>query len=146
MNNMSSVRFLMVLAVAGLLHGCASDSPVDQADRILKQERSNQQASVSLEEVRGEDGIRVIGYLEKVERTSDTSTDRRHLFYVYNENYGEVIEGMILDSGRAYRRSSGDSLEEIGFTGVYDGVREILSYDGSIQFYRNGRRISRGSE
>jgi hypothetical protein len=146
MNKNRSVAFLMVLFSIGLLYGCATESPVERADRLLKQEQSGQQTSVSLEEIRGEDGVRVIGYLEKVKVSPDTSSDSRHLFYVYDDEYGEVIEGMILDNGMSYRRTGGDSLEQIGFTGVSDGVRHILAYEGPVQFYRNGRLITRGSE
>lgn len=146
MSKNRSVTFLMVLFAIGLLYGCANETPVKRADRLLKQEQSGQQTSVSLEEIRGADGVRVIGYLEKVKVSTDTSSDPRHLFYVYDDEYGEVIEGMILDNGMSYRRTAGDSLEQIGFTGVPDGVRHILAYEGPVQFYRNGRLITRSSE
>ncbi len=144
MSNRRLLKILVLLVLAGWMYGCSSESSVERADRLLEQEQSNQQTTVSLEEIRGEEGLRTIGYLEKVELPSDTPSERRHMFYVYDESE-EVMKGMILDNGMSYRRSGDDSLEQIGVTGVYDGVRTILSYNGQIQFYQNGRRISRGS-
>lgn len=131
---------LPLLGSLALFSGCRTGDLNTFPDRSVESDE-DEEVTIWIEEIRKDDGVEVLGYLEKRQLIEGDVSGERHAYIVYDEDYNDIYEGMILDDGTSYKHTSNGELSRIGITGIKNGVQTILNYDNNVTFYRDGRQI-----
>lgn len=138
---------LVQCAIAFLMFpGCSSNSMDEFPDQIVDTDNNQEEVTIWIEEIREEDGISILGYLEKRRMIQNGVSGTRHAYVVYDSQFNDIYEGMIFDNGETYVHANNGELRRVGIMNIKKGVKRILGYEKSVTFFREGRQTYHQSQ
>lgn len=146
MNKIYGVIIVHCAIAFFIFPGCSSNSMDEFPDKIVDTENNQEEVTVWVEEIRKEDEISVLGYLEKRRMIRDGVSGTRHAYVVYDSEFNDIYEGMIFDNGKTYVHANNGELSRVGIMTIEEGVKRILGYEKSVTFFREGRQTFHKSQ